>query len=77
LAQSLDAILLTVDLDFANILHYPPQSHAGVIVLRYHIQDEVALDTTLQQALNDLYRSGLRQTLLIVDPRRYRIGRTT
>ncbi len=76
LAQSLDAVLLTVDLDFANILHYPPQSHAGVIVLRYQIQDEAALDTTLRQALSDLYRSGLRQTLLIVDPRRYRIRRS-
>ena len=77
LAQSLDAVLLTVDLDFANILHYPPQSHVGVIVLRYQVQDEAALDTTLQQAMTALYRPGLRQTLLIVEPRRYRIRRAT
>jgi predicted nuclease of predicted toxin-antitoxin system len=75
LAQSLDAVLLTVDLDFANILHYPPQSHVGVIVLRYQVQDEAAVDSTLLQALADLYRSGLRQTLLIVEPHRYRIRR--
>ena len=76
LAQSLDAVLLTVDLDFANILHYPPQSHNGIIVLRYQTQDEVALDATLQQAFVDLYRSGFDQTLVIVEPRRYRVRRT-
>ena len=75
LAQSLGAVLLTVDLDFANILYYPPQSHGGIIVLRYQTQDEVALDATLQQALADLYRPGLHQALVIVEPRRYRVRR--
>ena len=40
LAQRLEAVLLTVDLDFANILDYPPADYGGIIVLRYQIADE-------------------------------------
>ena len=28
LAKRLDAVLLTADLDFANVLNYPPQNYA-------------------------------------------------
>lgn len=34
LAQALDAVLLTVDKDFSNVLHYPPQDYGGIIVIR-------------------------------------------
>lgn len=30
--------LLTLDLDFANILAYPPEAHAGIVVLRLSIR---------------------------------------
>lgn len=33
-ATAQNRVLLTIDLDFSNIRHYPPQHHAGVIVLR-------------------------------------------
>ena len=75
LAQSLDAVLLTVDLDFANILNYPPGQYGGLIVMRYHVQDESALDATLKQALDDLYRDNLRYSLVIIDSTHYRIRR--
>ncbi len=73
LAKRLDAVLLTVDLDFANILDYPPAGYGGIVVLRYHIQDEAELDTTLQFALADLYRDDLRGVLVIVSTGRYRV----
>lgn len=73
LAGRLDAALLTIDLDFANILDYPPADYGGIVVLRYHIQDEAELDTTLQSALADLYRDDLRGVLVIVSPGRYRV----
>lgn len=73
LAQTLDAVLLTVDLDFANILDYPPKDYAGIIVMRYTVEDESALDVTLKQALADLYRDDLRSTLVIIAPARYRV----
>ena len=75
LAQRLEAVLLTVDLDFANILDYPPANYGGIIVLRYQIADESELDSTLKTALADLYRDDLLGALVIVSPGRYRIRR--
>lgn len=75
LAQALDAILLTVDLDFANILNYPPANYGGIIVIRYRIHFEAALDATLKQSLDDLYLDDLRNTLVIIDSTHYRIRR--
>jgi predicted nuclease of predicted toxin-antitoxin system len=73
LAQELDAVLLTADLDFANILDYPPADHAGIVVMRYEATDETGITATLKQALTDLYRDDLRGALVIVEPQRYRI----
>ena len=73
LAKNLDAVLLTIDLDFSNIIDYPPQDFQGIIVLRYDIRAETAVLNTLKQALADLYRDDLRQVLIIVDESKYRI----
>lgn len=75
LAQTLDAILLTVDLDFANVLTYPPGDYAGIVVMRYEASNEDLLSATLQQALADLYRDPLRGVLVIIEPTRYRMRR--
>jgi predicted nuclease of predicted toxin-antitoxin system len=73
LVQKLDAVLLTFDLDFANLLEYPPKDYAGIVVLRDATEDEALLDQTLKVALNDLYREGLRGVLVIVSAERYRM----
>lgn len=73
LAGELDAVLLTIDLDFANILDYPPAVYGGIVVVRYRVQDESELDQTLKTALEDLYRDGLRGVLVIIAAGRYRI----
>lgn len=73
LAEELDAVLLTVDMDFANILDYPPTDYGGLVVMRYRIEDEAELDETLKTALADLYRDDLRGVLVIVVPGRYRV----
>jgi predicted nuclease of predicted toxin-antitoxin system len=73
LATELDAALLTVDLDFSNILDYPPQKDGGIIVMRYKIQDEAEADVSLKTALDELYRDGLCGVLVIVSPRHYRV----
>lgn len=75
-AQELDAVLLTVDLDFANILDYPPKDYAGIVVLRYQPEDEAEITATLKQALKDLHRESLRGVLVIVSTQRYRIRRS-
>lgn len=75
-AQALDAVLLTIDLDFANILDYPPASYSGILVMRYQAVVEDAVTITLHQALDDLYREGLRGKLVIIEPTRYRVRQT-
>jgi predicted nuclease of predicted toxin-antitoxin system len=75
LAQQLDAVLLSIDLDFANVIDYPPDQYAGIVVLRYAIPDEEYLINSLQKMLDELYREQLRQTLVIVEPKRYRVRR--
>jgi predicted nuclease of predicted toxin-antitoxin system len=73
LAQNLDAVLLTVDMDFANIVDYPPQNFAGIVVVRHQISDQLALEKSLKQAMADLYRDDLRGVLVVVTANRYRI----
>jgi predicted nuclease of predicted toxin-antitoxin system len=75
LAGRLNAALLTVDLDFANILDSPPSQHDGIIVLRYRPEDESELDAALKVMLGDLYNDGLKGLLIIVSPSRYRVRR--
>jgi len=77
LAQTLDAVLLTIDLDFSNMLDYPPQNYQGIIILRDQQTDELTVTATFKQALQDLYRDDLRGVLVIVSPNRYRIRRGT
>jgi predicted nuclease of predicted toxin-antitoxin system len=75
LAQTLDGALLTIDMDFANIKIYPPQDYQGIIVMRYSAQNEEVVSKTLRQVLNDLYRDGLRQALIVISEERYRVRR--
>lgn len=75
LAQSLDAVLLTADMDFSNILDYPPQNYQGIIVIRYQAAQEEESMATLQNALHDLYRDELRKALVVITANRYRVRR--
>jgi hypothetical protein len=73
-AESLcSSSLFTIDLDFANLLDYPPQNYQGIMLLRYQVEQEAELDETLRICLNDLYRDALRRVLVIVSNRRYRV----
>jgi predicted nuclease of predicted toxin-antitoxin system len=74
-AQQLDAVLLTEDMDFANILDYPPQDYVGIIVIRYQAKNEAEVTITLKQALEDLYRDELRGVLVVIAEDRYRVRR--
>ena len=76
-AQELDAVLLTVDLDFANIIDYPPEEYGGLIVMRYDMVAEAEVMNTLKNVLETLYRDDLRKALVIVEPDRYRIRNTS
>jgi len=44
-------ILITRDLDFSNILHYPPSKSPGIIVLRTHLLSKEEMLTILLRTL--------------------------
>lgn len=68
-----DRILITLDLDFADIRVYPPQSHRGIWVLR---PAEQTFDTILALALAGVRLSTVERTtgqLWVIDKKRVRI----
>jgi predicted nuclease of predicted toxin-antitoxin system len=68
-----ERILITLDLDFANPLRFPPQQTAGVIVLRPPRPVLPLIEATLRAALPTLLQRDLRGGLWIVEPGRIRM----
>ena len=66
-------ILMTLDLDFADILLHPPEKQPGVIVLRLPSQDGQQLVTRLDQALPRLAELKFPGRLVIIDPQNIRV----
>jgi predicted nuclease of predicted toxin-antitoxin system len=46
-----ERVIITLDLDFANVRVYPPRSHPGIIVLRPPKQDKQTLLSLLRRLL--------------------------
>jgi predicted nuclease of predicted toxin-antitoxin system len=67
-----DRILLTLDLDFANVQSYPPKSHAGIIVFRSNSQDKSTLISLLRRLLPVLAGRSPNGQLWIVERDRIR-----
>jgi predicted nuclease of predicted toxin-antitoxin system len=70
--QAEDRILLTLDLDFANVQAYPPKSHCGIVVFRSNTQDKPPLISLLKRMLPVLSRRSPRRQLWIVEQDRIR-----
>lgn len=66
-------VLLTLDLDFADIRRYSPQDHAGLIVLRPSRQDVATIQALLARLLPLLQSEPLPGRLWIVDDHTVRI----
>ena len=60
-------ILITRDLDFSNILHYPPSKSWGIIVLRTHLLSKEKMFKILKEALSqsEERRGGINPSYLI------------
>lgn len=65
--------LVTLDLDFSNILAYPPAKFAGIIVLRLADQAHVTVEAAIRRALELLSEEPITGTLWIVEDRRIRV----
>jgi predicted nuclease of predicted toxin-antitoxin system len=66
-------VLVTFDLDFADIQIYPPASHAGIWVLRPLTQSIENTVTLLRGALAVLGKEAMKSRLWIVEHDRVRI----
>jgi predicted nuclease of predicted toxin-antitoxin system len=65
-------VLVTLDLDFANVQAYPPGSHSGIVVVRSTSQDKATLISILKRTLPVLIHRSPEKQLWIVEPDRIR-----
>jgi predicted nuclease of predicted toxin-antitoxin system len=66
-------VLITLDLDFSNILAYPPANFTGIVVLRLNDQAHVTVQSAIQRVLDLLPQEPIAGLLWIVEERRIRI----
>jgi predicted nuclease of predicted toxin-antitoxin system len=66
-------ILVTLDLDFADIRCYPPHASAGIIVLRFSRQDKLYVMLQFERVLLLLRQETIVHRLWIVDEQQVRI----
>jgi predicted nuclease of predicted toxin-antitoxin system len=59
--------VITQDLDFSNILAYPPQDYAGIIVLRLHDQSRPSVVKTVSRLIPLFATETLVGSLWVVD----------
>ena len=75
-ASAEDAIVVTRDLDFANIILHPIHTHAGAVVMRvppYFTAEETK--KVLQQFLSVADTKTLSRALTVIEPGRFRMRR--
>jgi len=65
--------VVTLDLDFSNVLAFPPQGTAGVIVLRGRDALLKTIDRLIESLTRALETNDPTGTLWIVEPNRLRI----
>lgn len=75
-AQLKKAVLLTADMGFGNILHFPVKSHSGIVIA--HFPNEIStseLNNQIIKAFNKLTDEDFIGNLIILEPGRLRIRR--
>jgi predicted nuclease of predicted toxin-antitoxin system len=65
--------IVTLDLDFSDIRRYPPESYAGIIVLRPVVQMIPTLERMLGRAMALFGQEPLEGCLWVLDEHRVRI----
>jgi predicted nuclease of predicted toxin-antitoxin system len=65
-------VLVTLDLDFANVQAHPPGTHSGIIVFRSKSQDKLTLISLLRRIVPVFKRRAPEGQLWIVQPDRIR-----
>jgi hypothetical protein len=76
-AASAGRAWVTADKEFANVLTYPPERHAGVLLVR--LAQEIDPDRRIERIVDtlvDLAGDDLRGTIVVVEPARIRMRRS-
>ncbi|HMR99449.1 MAG TPA: DUF5615 family PIN-like protein [Anaerolineales bacterium] len=68
-----ERVLITIDMDFSNIRHYPPKTHKGIIVAKMRPRNVEQVHHVLERLLDIVEEKTLNQSLVIVDQNKYRI----
>ena len=68
-----ERVLVTLDLDFADILVYPPKQYAGIMVIRVGVQEKYHIIDTFRQAIPLIGQEAIKQRLWIIEERYVRI----
>ncbi len=75
-AQRNNASVLTGDMGFGNLRHYPLGAHRGIVILHYPNEVPPAeLNRNLLKALTTLAEDDFPGNLIIIEPGRVRIRR--
>jgi predicted nuclease of predicted toxin-antitoxin system len=69
--------LVTLDLDFANVLAYPPEEYPGLVVLRHPKPTAAGLLNLVRQLTALLEHQSPEHRLWIVEPGRLRVHEPT
>ena len=68
-----ERVIVTLDLDFADIRAYPPERYPGIIVMRLKRQDKLTVLKTLARILAMFEHEDPRGSLWIIDEKQIRI----
>ena len=75
-AQNQKAVILTGDLGFGNILHFPVGSHSGIVVAHYDNEISTSeLNNQIMNAFDTLTEEDFKGNLIILEPGKIRIRR--
>lgn len=73
LSQYEDRILISLDLDFSNILMFPPEKYSGLIVLRLRRKSRSAVRQVITRIIDRLGEEPIEGRLWVVDEHRIRV----
>jgi len=75
-AQSEEAVILTGDKGFGNILRFPLGKHFGIVIVHFpNEMSTIEVNRYLLERFNDLSEDDFKGNLIIVEPRKIRIRR--
>jgi predicted nuclease of predicted toxin-antitoxin system len=75
-AQAHQQTLVTADMGFANILLFPPETHAGIVVTRFpNDLTTTEVNQEIMTGLASLGGESLSGILVIIEPGRVRVRR--